>query len=191
MIVVGRLRAGMALSMLLSVQEMELHRVKFDVVVQPGRIRLPEDKFRQREAIRIKGTAELVNASEEIRVHGHISGVLEGICDRCLETSPLVIDRDFDLHYQPQSLCPDKAELQVGDEDTDIGYYEGDGVHLTEVLQEQLLLWLPMRWLCDENCKGLCPVCGQNRNRVACHCRQQMGDERWAALRRYQAAATK
>lgn len=173
--------------MLLSVRELELRKVDFDVVVPPGKLCLPGTRFRQLEAMRIGGVAELVNASEEIRVHGHIRGVLERDCDRCLELVPLEIDRDFDLHYQPVSFRPVSTEMRIADDDSEVGYYEGDGIHVAEVLREQILLWLPMRWLCDENCKGLCPVCGQNRNRVPCNCHEEAGDDRWAALRGYQA----
>jgi len=54
---------------------------------------------------------------------------------------------------------------------------------LNDVLREFVLLALPMRKLCDENCKGICPACGQNRNQSECHCQTSVDNDRWAALK--------
>ena len=61
--------------------------------------------------------------------------------------------------------------------------YEGDGLELNDVLREFVLLALPMQKLCNENCKGICPVCGQNRNQNECRCQNAADDNRWAALK--------
>ncbi len=169
--------------MLLSVRDMELRKLRFDVACRPGMIDLSDTEFRQRSALRIAGTAELLRGTDEIRVRGHIDGTLEGACDRCLELAPLAIDRDFELFYRPAATSPSEPELEIDESEAEIGYYEGDGLQLLDVLREQILLWLPMRWICNEDCKGLCPVCGGNRNQVRCDCRPTAVDDRWAALR--------
>jgi len=74
-------------------------------------------------------------------------------------------------------------ELELQDADIDLGFYEGDGMELTDVLREQVLLDLPSQTLCATGCKGLCPVCGVNRNEQTCACTTRIPDERWAALR--------
>ncbi len=51
-----------------------------------------------------------------------------------------------------------------------MGFYEGDGVELNDVLREFVLLTLPMQRVCSEDCKGICPECGQNRNQKECAC---------------------
>ena len=63
------------------------------------------------------------------------------------------------------------------------GFYEGDGLDLADVLREQIMLELPMQRVCHEDCLGICPVCGQNRNRAACDCHERRPDDRWARLR--------
>jgi len=60
--------------------------------------------------------------------------------------------------------------VEVGGAETEVGFYDGDGLELSEVLREQILLSLPMQRVCGEGCKGICPVCGQNRNLVECLC---------------------
>lgn len=171
--------------MFIGVRDLEIRKATFDVAFAPGRVDLTESEFRQITPLRITGVAELVGSSEEIRVHGHISGVLEGECDRCLEPAPFEINRDFELFYQPVARRPAALDLELSPEDCEVGFYEGGGFELLDVLQEQVLLWLPMHWLCCDDCKGICPVCGENRNRVACSCQAAVFDDRWAALRAF------
>ncbi len=68
----------------------------------------------------------------------------------------------------------------------EVGFYprwEGDGVGLADVVREQLLLWLPARSLCSPDCKGICSVCGKDRNEANCECSESFADPRWDALR--------
>ena len=64
-----------------------------------------------------------------------------------------------------------------------MGFYEGEGLELNDVLREFVLLTLPMQRLCKEDCVGICPVCGQNRNKQACQCQTAAVDDRWSALK--------
>ena len=64
----------------------------------------------------------------------------------------------------------------------DIGYYSGSGLVLNDLLRETVLLALPMQLVCSEDCKGICPVCGSNRNVSGCECKEQVVDERLAGL---------
>ena len=64
----------------------------------------------------------------------------------------------------------------------DFSTYDGDRIDLDEIVREQILLALPTRQLCAEDCKGLCPSCGANLNEKACGCEQQQTDPRWSAL---------
>jgi uncharacterized protein len=73
--------------------------------------------------------------------------------------------------------------VAIGPQDTEAGFYELPGINLADVLTEQVLLWLPMRSLCRDDCKGICPVCGANRNLAACGCELPKGDTRWDALK--------
>lgn len=177
--------------MLLSVRDMELRKVRFDVTYQPGTIDLSDTEFRQPSEMRIIGTAELVRGTDEVRVRGHIAGGLERDCDRCLEPAAFAIDRHFDLFYRPAASGAEEPELEIDEGEAEIGYYEGDGLQLLEVLREQILLWLPMRWICDEGCQGICRVCGGNRNQAACDCRETASDDRWSALRSFRPSGSR
>ena len=62
-------------------------------------------------------------------------------------------------------------------------FYEGLGLELADLIKEQILLALPMQRICREECKGICPVCGANRNEVPCECHVKPADDRWIALK--------
>jgi uncharacterized protein len=75
-------------------------------------------------------------------------------------------------------------EIEIDEGEAEIGFYEGGGLELEDILREQILLALPMQRVCSEECKGICPVCGKNRNQSACDCSTVKTDDRWGALRK-------
>jgi uncharacterized protein len=75
----------------------------------------------------------------------------------------------------------DEKEIDAGE--AEMGFYDGQGLELNEVLREFVLLSLPMQRVCSEDCKGICPECGQNRNQIECHCQAESVDDRWAVLK--------
>jgi uncharacterized protein len=170
--------------MFLSVREMELRKVRFDETFPPGEIQFPDGKLWQAGPLQAEGTAELVpNTNGEIRICGRLNVRMEADCDRCLESASFPVDVGFDLFYEPVEAGPAHAEvaLDAGESETD--FYEGEGPELEDVLREQILLALPMQRICREDCRGICPVCGENRNVVMCVCQAKAPDDRWAALR--------
>lgn len=169
--------------MYLSVRELELRKLQLPQTIPPGQIEFFDTKLRQAGPIELSGTAELLDQTDEIRVHGHLRVVMEGDCDRCLEPARFLIDSDFDLFYSPAVESSPGEEREIHEVDTDIGTYQGDGIELGDVLREFILLTLPMQRVCRENCLGICPICGQNRNNAACDCRVETADDRWSALR--------
>jgi uncharacterized protein len=168
----------------LSVRELELRKVRFEGAYAPGQIDFGERKLRQSAPFDIRGTAELIASVAEIRVRGRIAGSVACDCDRCLEEISFPVEGDFDVVYEPaERYRGGPPEAEIGDAESEIGYYEGDGLELDDVAREQILLWLPMQRLCRPDCRGLCPVCGRNRNLEACSCRPAAADDRWSALR--------
>ena len=93
------------------------------------------------------------------------------------------IARDFELLYRPLGADAGRDELSVTDAEAEIGYYQGDGLLLEDVLREQVLLALPLKVTCRDDCKGLCVHCGKNLNEEQCSCTTAIEDPRWTALR--------
>ena len=90
--------------------------------------------------------------------------------------------RSFDLLYRPLESERGSDEVAINEAETEIGYYPGESMELEDSLREQILLAVPIKSLCRYDCKGLCPVCGVNRNQQLCDCDQHQPDPRWAAL---------
>lgn len=171
--------------MFFSVRELELRKAYFDVAFSPGEIEFFDSKLRQASQLKAEGSVELLgNTLGEIRVKGHLSVTMESDCDRCLETALIPLEADFDLYYRPEpELGRIRDEVEIDEGESQIAFYEGEGLELGDILREHILLSLPMQRVCSDACKGICPVCGQNRNLVACGCAIKPADDRWAALK--------
>ena len=76
-----------------------------------------------------------------------------------------------------------QQETQIDEGEAEIAFYEGEGIELEEVLREFIVLSLPMQYVCRSDCRGICPVCGENRNQIECECHREPADERWAAFK--------
>jgi len=93
------------------------------------------------------------------------------------------VARHFDLLYRPLGTDAGHEELSVTVAEAEIGYYQGEGLLLEDAVREQVLLSVPLKVVCREECKGLCPTCGKNRNAESCGCAPPLGDPRWSALK--------
>lgn len=174
--------------MLIRVRELELHNLEFDENYQPGAIEFGPE-FRQVSTLHSAGRADLVvehrghhQDVEDIRLVGSVETNLEFSCARCLEPVAHAVKRSFDLIFRPLGVDRRADEVSISEAETEIGYYQGEGLLLEDALREQVLLATPVRALCREDCKGLCPQCGRNLNQEQCHCEQQVSDPRWNAL---------
>ena len=104
---------------------------------------------------------------------------------RCLSRFQAPANGDFELFFYPAEMIARAEEKPISSDDADIGFYEASGLPLEDAVREQLLLWLPMRGLCRDDCKGVCPQCGVNWNVAECDCAEPILDSRWDALREW------
>lgn len=174
--------------MFISIKDLEVQQVDFDEQFRPGEIDLGAE-LAQLRPLHSRGTATLVeehrggkNIVQDIRLVGDLSTRVEMRCARCLEPVSRDISQSFDLLYRPLGVDAGRAEMHLADADVEIGYFQGDGVTLEDVLKEQVLLAAPLKEVCREECQGLCPQCGVNRNLQSCGCVLDVRDPRWSAL---------
>jgi uncharacterized protein len=120
---------------------------------------------------RITGLVHLSQHGHDILVRGSLSGRLELACGRCLEPFAAPAAIDFDLILVPGPATTSAAAEELSRTDLDLDYYTGEMVDLESLLREQIILMMPLKPLCDEACKGLCPHCGANLNRETCVCK--------------------
>lgn len=175
--------------MLLEVRELELHPIDFEQEFRPGEIDLGPDLVQKGE-LKSSGRAQLVeehrgkhNVIKDIRLDGRFAAQFELACARCLEPVVQKVDRSFDLLYRPLGVDAGRDESSVTGTESEISYYGGEGILLEDVLREQVLLALPLKVICRQDCKGLCPQCGANLNAAQCSCSEAPDDPRWTALK--------
>ncbi|MCX7770815.1 MAG: DUF177 domain-containing protein [Proteobacteria bacterium] len=118
-------------------------------------------------------TMKLHRIGDNVDIVGKYEGKLEFVCDRCSEKSYTHLEERF--HYLLQPKKPGEEAIEEGDEELEVGYYEGDEIDLSELAIEHLMLSIPMRMLCKEDCKGICPYCGGNKNERECDCEKKAG----------------
>jgi len=162
--------------------------LKLDETLAPGAIEYAPD-IRQIGPLTVKGQAELIvehrgpkEFVDDIRLRAHFDGRFEVLCARCIDPVEQPLSGDFDLIFRPGGVDNEPGEHAITEDETEIGYYEKSGLLLEDAVREQVLLALPGRTLCQEDCKGLCPQCGVNRNTAPCSCEEQPVDRRWNAL---------
>ncbi len=146
----------------------------------PGELSLDEYVSLGTEA-RVEGRA--TRRGESVAVRGKIEAGIETACDRCLGAIALPLEVEFETAFIPQEKAagaPENVELLP--EDLGLAAFEGDAIDLDELVREQILLALPSRHLCREDCPGLCASCGKDLNAGPCGCERQDVDPRWSAL---------
>jgi len=121
------------------------------------------------------------------RLDGRVAATLELPCSRCLEPFRWTVDEPFELTYQPRSAAVAEHEREIEDEDFSAALYDNDQIDLEQLIRERFEMSLPMKPLCSEDCKGLCPICGTNLNRNSCACKADWEDPRLAVLKKLQA----
>ena len=166
--------------MFIGVKELERHPLRFHEEFTPGTIDFRAGEFRQAAPLTVELAAELEGA--EIHVVGRLAGRLELACARCLEPVERDVAARFDLHYRPVASIARDEEVGLKPDDLEVGFYAGEGLFLADVVVEQIYLALPMKVVCREECRGLCPGCGMNLNREACRCGPRAVDPRLAPL---------
>jgi len=124
---------------------------------------------------------DVARDGDDVVVTGELAATVPLTCGRCVEEFPVAITVPVDARYLPRPAVADDAEL--GADDLDLDFYDNDELNLNSLIETETTLALPMKPLCRPECRGLCPVCGVNRNTTACSCETRAPDPRLAALR--------
>src|SRR6516225_6147757 len=105
----------------------------------------------------------LSKSGDDYLLLGHLGGALETPCARCLEPARVAVDSQVAVTFVPADEDED-----LEDDDADVVGFGGNEIVLDDEVRDEILLAIPLQVLCSESCKGLCPVCGGNRNVVPC-----------------------
>jgi len=126
------------------------------------------------------GRVSAVSGGHLFRAHLEYEQTLS--CPRCLAPSAQPVSCEVELLLVRGERPPAEAERELEDSELSVLFLDGDVIDTQPLLLEQLELNIPMRALCREECAGLCPGCGANRNLESCDCETGSDDPRWSAL---------
>jgi uncharacterized protein len=167
--------------MLITREELALHPITIDETYPTGEIGERGGRFHQAQPLEVHALAEL--SGREIRIQGHLETRLEVECDRCITLIEYPVKHNFDLYYRPVSSIAREEEIEIPRDELDVAFYSGEGIELTDLVREQVILSLPMKIVCQPDCRGLCPICGTNLNWGTCQCQRLENESPFASLR--------
>jgi len=156
-----------------SISKIPAEGVDIDEPVNGALLAIDPEELTTAQDGRFKARIERADAGS-LHVRGHLRLQTSGPCARCLADTPLTVDQELDLFFLPESQAfaenDDEEGAELQDRDLVVAFYKGDVLDLGAMVREQVLLAQPMKRLCREDCKGVCPSCGADRNLSVCGC---------------------
>ncbi|AJA48151.1 hypothetical protein CPAST_c20810 [Clostridium pasteurianum DSM 525 = ATCC 6013] len=149
----------------------KINKKDIDVVLDLKEFNDNYETYKVLEPIRVKAT--LTKQGDVISILGLISGKIQLTCSRCLQN----------FSYELQLELQEKLTNNPENKDDEIIFINNDKLELTEIVENNIIMSLPIQRLCKEDCKGLCQVCGTNLNKGSCNCDNPDIDPRLAGLK--------
>ncbi len=113
---------------------------------------------------------KIEKAGNSVWIHGPLRAALSLVCARCLEPFTFSVASVLDIELLPRTAAPGAPEVELKPEELDTYYFEGEEIDIGPYIFEEIVLNIPIKALCSESCKGICPVCGANLNIADCAC---------------------
>lgn len=167
--------------MLFDLNKLHGQREHFERVFEPSVFSPDDPDYRVAGPVALSMDVEKAG-KDAFRVTGRATATLELECGRCVEAFEMPVVAPFELRYVPQPE-PSDDEKEIMEDDLTTAFYSEGSLDVIELLREQFQLALPMKPLCREACRGLCPQCGANLNRTTCDCKPAWDDPRLAPLK--------
>ena len=173
--------------MRIDLEKLEGQKGAFAHVYRPEELDKPDgldpidERVSLREPVSVKGGVR--RRGNEVFVDGHVETRVQVECDRCLKPVELPVSADFALEYITGADYESGSNAALSEEELAVSVFDGGSIDVDEIVKEQILLAVPARTLCREDCKGICPECGTDLNTGQCDCAADEVDPRWAALK--------
>ena len=169
--------------MLLDLSKLHGRREHFERTFQPSLFEPQDPDYRV--AVPVDVSFDVEKSGPGIfRVTGRAVTRLNVECGRCLDEVEVPVDARFELQYVPLDATGTAAEREIRGDDLTTSFYSEGTLDVIEMVREQFQLTLPMKPLCAQACRGLCPECGANLNRTECGCQPKWEDPRLEPLKR-------
>jgi uncharacterized protein len=167
--------------MRIELENLEGGKGDFAHVYNPDELNPVDERVKLTAPATVNGKIRL--AGNEVFVNGHVDTRAQVECDRCLKPIELPVNADFELEYITGSEYETSAVAELTEAEMSVAVFDGEALDIDEIVKEQILLAVPTRMLCREDCKGICPQCGVDKNTGECNCETKEIDPRWAALK--------
>src|SRR5215813_10058480 len=153
---------------------------RFSETYEAGQLDFDESELRLIEPVKVKG--QIRRKSGEVEMQGELHTKVAVPCSRCLKEVQLAIELNFDERFAGAVSWRHEEHHELSQDDLNLGLVD-EVIELDDLVKEEILLALPGHVLCDENCKGICPSCGQDLNAGDCNCTSEQVDSRWEKLK--------
>jgi uncharacterized protein len=132
----------------------------------------------------LQAEVKIEKAGRSVMITGKVEATLRFQCVRCLKEFSYPLSTTFELTLHPLKDAPSEEETELESEELESNFFEGGEIHLSEIACEQIFLEIPYQPVCQEGCKGLCPVCGKDLNLSSCGCVKEEPASVFSALKK-------
>jgi uncharacterized protein len=145
----------------------------FSLVLKEGDLFSADSEVSLNKPFELEARVTLVG--DILHLDGEIEGELLLLCSRCTE----------EFTYKVNMEIHEEFTNNIDNKDDNIIFIESDSIDITEIIENNIFLAMPIKKLCSENCKGLCQKCGANLNINTCNCDNEQIDPRLSALKNF------
>jgi uncharacterized protein len=132
----------------------------------------------------LQAEAKIKKSGRSVFITGRVQTTLGLKCGRCLKEFSYPLSSTFELTLHPLKGTPLEEERELESEEMESSFFEEGEIHLSEIACEQIFLEIPYQPLCQEGCKGLCPICGKDLNVSSCQCVKEEFPTGFSALKK-------
>lgn len=176
--------------MFIEIEDLKQEPLHVSHVYEAGALRPVREDVTLGESVSVEFT--LSHKELELQVDGTVKTAVVYKCSRCLREFSRPLATSYSLFYlpQPKGVRADE-EIALKYEDMAISFYDGIRFEVDQMVVEQIELAMPMKFVCRDDCRGLCYVCGVDLNEKTCGCRKDEPDSRLAALLEFRKKSNK
>jgi len=178
--------------MYIHVEQITPEGLNLDFEERPGDFPVLAEMIKQGECeflAPLKTSLRVVRIADRVEVEGDVQAAVRLPCGRCLKVFETALNSHFALTYTTRSeevaMAAEQDELELRPEEINRIYFQGETINLQDAIQEQVVMAFPIRALCRETCRGLCPQCGANLNKSDCSCSRGLSDSKFAVLKNF------
>lgn len=146
--------------------------ISLDLDIDLSSLEFMGENFIFQKPLKLTGT--LTNNTKNLELSAEVTGEMQVHCARCAK--PFITEVSFPVS---EILLREDGEISP---DSDVVIFSGHSVDLTDIVADSFFMNVSGQYLCKEDCKGLCPVCGCDLNETTCNCDNEVIDPRWAKL---------